>query len=83
MPRPKGATAAAKAAKIRIPRDPSYYAEIGRKGGTALRERYGAEYFAQIGKKGGKATKNNNPSDYYAIIGAKGGATKHAGKSKP
>ena len=48
-------------------------AERGRRGGQAVREKYGSDYYARIGKKGGNATKEQRGSAYYTEIGKKGG----------
>lgn len=55
------------------PYDPNYYREIGRKGGLALKEKYGSKHFSEMGKKGGNSTKNKHDTDYYSTIGKKGG----------
>lgn len=39
------------------PKSADFYRELGSKGGTRTKERYGAEFFAQIGRKGGSTAK--------------------------
>ena len=51
--------------------------EAGRKGGLAVRKKYGHEFFEEIGKKGGRkgglAVKQKYGSPFYEEIGHKGG----------
>lgn len=47
--------------------------EAGRKGGSAVRDKYGEDYYRRIGKKGGQALKERRGSDYYRSIAQKGG----------
>ena len=52
---------------------PMTTSEAGRKGGTAVRDKYGPDYYQRIGKKGGTALKEKRGSDYYRDIAKKGG----------
>jgi len=47
--------------------------EAGKKGGDAVRERYGSSYYEEIGRKGGKATRDRHGVEFYESIGQKGG----------
>jgi uncharacterized protein len=47
--------------------------EAGRKGGSAVRDKYGEDYYRRIGKLGGTALKDKRGSDYYRAIAKKGG----------
>jgi general stress protein YciG len=47
--------------------------EAGKKGGDAVRERYGSEFFERIGRKGGTATRDRHGVEFYETIGQKGG----------
>ncbi|HEY7849899.1 MAG TPA: hypothetical protein VIC27_07515, partial [Ktedonobacterales bacterium] len=46
-----------------------------RRGGQAVREKYGAEFFSRIGKKGGDTVRREHGSEFYTEIGRKGGET--------
>jgi general stress protein YciG len=52
--------------------------EAGRRGGQAVKKKYGGtEFYSEIGKKGGRTTAETHGPDFYAQIGKKGGkATK-------
>lgn len=47
--------------------------EAGKKGGTAVRQKYGLGFYSEIGKKGGFSLKESRGSEYYVEIGRKGG----------
>lgn len=47
--------------------------EAGRRGGSAVRDKYGEEYYRRIGKKGGAALKEKRGNEYYRTIAQKGG----------
>jgi uncharacterized protein len=47
--------------------------EAGKKGGDAVRERYGSSFYEEIGRKGGKATRDRHGVEFYESIGQKGG----------
>lgn len=74
----KGATAAV-AERTEQPekrrRGPRAGTENARRGGMAVREKYGHEYFARIGAKGGKTVRERRGSEFYANIGRLGGQT--------
>jgi general stress protein YciG len=53
-------------------RGPEFFATIGRKGGTVMRETYGHAFYTQIGKRG-DATRKRHDADSYREIGRKGG----------
>jgi uncharacterized protein len=53
---------------------PMSTSEAGRKGGSAVRDKYGEDYYRRIGKKGGTALKEKRGSEYYRDIAKKGGA---------
>lgn len=50
--------------------------EAGKKGGDAIKKKYGSEFFSKIGKKGGKSLRSRvaveDPS-FYVRIGKAGG----------
>lgn len=47
--------------------------EAGRKGGTAVRNKYGSPFYEEIGRKGGNAVKKKYGTPFYEEIGHKGG----------
>jgi hypothetical protein len=47
--------------------------EAGRKGGNAVRDKYGVEYYRRIGKSGGDALKAKRGVSYYSTLAQKGG----------
>ena len=47
--------------------------EAGRKGGSAVRNKYGEDYFRRIGKKGGTVLKEKRGTQYYRTIAKKDG----------
>ena len=53
-------------------RGPVAGTEQAKRGGQAVREKYGLDFYARIGKKGGETVKQRGP-DFYAAIGRKGG----------
>lgn len=60
-------------------RGPHAGSENARRGGTAVRDKYGREHFATIGAKGGRMARDQNGADFYATIGRLGGlATRDA-----
>ena len=46
--------------------------EAGRKGGSAVRDKYGEDYYRRIGKKGGTVLKEKRGTEYYRTIAKKG-----------
>lgn len=53
--------------------NPALAKEAGRKGGEAVKRKYGPEFYREIGKKGGDAVKQERGSEFYAEIGRRGG----------
>jgi uncharacterized protein len=53
--------------------NPALAKEAGRKGGEAVKKKYGASFYRQIGKKGGETVKQERGSEFYAEIGRRGG----------
>lgn len=53
--------------------NPQLAREAGRKGGKAVKAKYGPGHFAEIGRRGGETVKQERGSDFYAEIGRKGG----------
>jgi len=47
--------------------------EAGRRGGLAVKKKYGPSFYSEIGRKGGLATKKNYGPDFYSKIGESGG----------
>ncbi|HEY5258773.1 MAG TPA: hypothetical protein VIJ12_10405 [Candidatus Baltobacteraceae bacterium] len=47
--------------------------EAGKKGGTKVRDQYGAAFYEEIGRKGGQATRDRHGVEFYETIGQKGG----------
>ncbi len=45
----------------------------GKKGGDAVRDRYGPGFYEEIGRKGGEATRARHGASFYESIGKKGG----------
>jgi general stress protein YciG len=56
-------------------RGPKAGTQEARRGGEAVRAKYGREFFSQIGKKGGDTVRREHGPDFYAQIGKKGGET--------
>ncbi|HEU5440569.1 MAG TPA: hypothetical protein VFU88_14890 [Ktedonobacterales bacterium] len=56
-------------------RGPRAGSENARRGGMAVREKYGAEFFAKIGSKGGRTVRERRGPEFYASIGRIGGET--------
>ena len=54
-------------------RGPEPGSEKAKRGGQAVREKYGADFYRQIGQKGGQSVKAQRGSTFYAEIGRKGG----------
>jgi hypothetical protein len=54
-------------------RGPVAGTEEARRGGQAVRARYGHDFFARIGKKGGETVRREHGSEFYSEIGKKGG----------
>ena len=54
-------------------RGPLAGTEEARRGGEAVRAKYGRDFFSRIGKKGGDTVRREHGSDFYAQIGRKGG----------
>jgi uncharacterized protein len=54
-------------------RGPVAGTEEARRGGEAVRKKYGREFYARIGKKGGDTVRREHGSEFYAEIGRKGG----------
>ncbi len=52
--------------------------EAGRKGGEAVKAKYGPEFYREIGKKGGEAVKAKHGPEFYSKIGRKGGQRRRA-----
>lgn len=52
---------------------PSPDTDAAKRGGQAVRDKYGREFYRQIGKKGGMAVRRLHGSEYYARIGRLGG----------
>jgi len=53
--------------------NPELAAEAGRRGGEAVKEKYGPSFYREIGKKGGDRVKELYGSEYYAERGRRGG----------
>jgi general stress protein YciG len=47
--------------------------EAGKRGGDAVRAKYGASFYEEIGRKGGEVTKERHGAEFYENIGQKGG----------
>jgi general stress protein YciG len=47
--------------------------EAGRKGGEAVKRKYGKQFYREIGRKGGDTVKQERGSEFYAEIGRRGG----------
>lgn len=53
--------------------NPQLAKEAGRKGGEAVKKKYGPQFYREIGKKGGETVKQERGSQFYAEIGRRGG----------
>jgi hypothetical protein len=58
--------------------NPALAKEAGRKGGEAVKQKYGSSFYRQIGKKGGDTVKRERGSGFYAEIGRRGGEMRSA-----
>lgn len=47
--------------------------EAGKRGGDAVRAKYGPSFYEEIGRKGGKSTKQRHGPQFFEAIGQKGG----------
>ena len=56
--------------------NPELAREAGRKGGEAVKKKYGSEYYREIGKKGGETVKQERGSEYFREIGQRGKETR-------
>ena len=54
-------------------RGPVAGTEEARRGGEAVRKKYGREFYSRIDKKGGDTVRREHGSEFYAEIGRKGG----------
>jgi general stress protein YciG len=54
-------------------RGPVAGTEEARRGGEAVRKKYGRDFYSRIGKKGGDTVRREHGSEFYAEIGRKGG----------
>jgi uncharacterized protein len=54
-------------------RGPRAGTENAKRGGMAVREKYGHDFFARIGAMGGKKVRERRGPDFYADIGRIGG----------
>ncbi len=52
---------------------PMSTSDVGRKGGSRVRDKYGEDYYRRIGKLGGTALRERRGSEYYREIAQKGG----------
>lgn len=59
---------------VRRKRGPRPGTESAKRGGMAVREKYGHDFFARIGAKGGKSVSSRRGADFYSSIGHKGGS---------
>lgn len=53
--------------------NPELAKQAGRKGGEAVKKKYGPQFYREIGKKGGETVKEERGSEFYAEIGRRGG----------
>ena len=53
--------------------NPELAKEAGRKGGEAVKRKYGPQFYREIGRKGGETVKQERGSEFYAEIGRRGG----------
>lgn len=56
-----------------VQRTSEFYRELGRKGGQAVKEKYGVDHLKEIGRKGGEETNKKFGPSFYSQIGAIGG----------
>lgn len=54
-------------------RGPVAGTDEARRGGEAVREKYGHDFFSKIGRIGGKTVAKQHGPEFYAQIGKKGG----------
>lgn len=53
--------------------DGADFSELGRKGGSATKERHGLTHYARIGRLGGTEVMRRKGMGYFKAIGKKGG----------
>ena len=58
--------------------NPKLAREAGRKGGEAVKKKYGPNFYRQIGKKGGETVKQERGPEFYSEIGRRGGEMRSA-----
>lgn len=58
--------------------NPELAKQAGRKGGEAVKRKYGPQFYRDIGKKGGETVKQERGSEFYAEIGRRGGEMRSA-----
>ena len=58
--------------------NPALAKEAGRKGGEAVKSKYGPSFYREIGKKGGETVKRERGAGFYAEIGRRGGEQRSA-----
>jgi uncharacterized protein len=75
-PGPKPGTEAAKhggqAAAAKHSKE--FYRQIGKKGGSRVRDTLGSGHYSRIGRVGGEATRQKYGRDHYSTIGKLGGS---------
>jgi uncharacterized protein len=54
-------------------RGPVAGTDEAKRGGEAVRAKYGREFYSRIGKKGGDTVRREHGSEFYSQIGRKGG----------
>lgn len=60
-------------AAFRKRRGPVPGTDNARRGGLAVREKYGTDYYRAIGRKGGATVRTQRGPEFYAEIGRRGG----------
>lgn len=68
-----GGLAAAELIRLRGEEGRAFLAEIGRRGGLTVRDRYGIDYLQEIGGRGGRTTVARYGRTHMAAIGRRGG----------
>jgi len=53
--------------------NPELAKAAGRKGGEAVKRKYGAQFYRDIGRKGGETVRSERGAEFYAEIGRRGG----------
>jgi general stress protein YciG len=66
----------ARAGGLARARNPEGLRQAGKKGGEAVKEKYGPRHFERIGRKGGETVARERGRKFYSEIGRRGGVAR-------